>query len=114
VERFSGEEWAPTVDVSAFASLLFEIAVGRPATPPIGVVGGPPFPAAVPAFVAQVIEDGRSRESVHCLSFVDIVARLKANRFEIMAGINSGEVSAFVSWVESLVQAGKRQEMKPL
>jgi hypothetical protein len=28
VEWCSGEKWAPTVDVSAFASLVFEIAVG--------------------------------------------------------------------------------------
>jgi serine/threonine protein kinase len=43
VEPFSGEEWAPTADVCAFASLLFEIAVGAPtpahATHPIGGAG---------------------------------------------------------------------------
>jgi serine/threonine protein kinase len=68
VEPFSGEEWAPTADVSAFASLLFDIAVGRPATPPIGVTGSPPFPAAVPEFVSRMIEGGRSPESARCLS----------------------------------------------
>jgi serine/threonine protein kinase len=60
VEPFSGEEWPPTADVSSFASLLFEIAVSSTATPPIGAAGGPPFPAAVPAFVSRMIEDGQS------------------------------------------------------
>jgi serine/threonine protein kinase len=40
MEPFSGKKWAPTADVSAFASLLFEIAVGGTATPPIGAAGG--------------------------------------------------------------------------
>jgi hypothetical protein len=55
-----------------------------------------------------MIEDGRSLKSNGGLSFVDIVARLKANRFEIMSGVDSYEVSAFVSRVESLEQAGER------
>jgi hypothetical protein len=59
VEPFSDEEWGPTVDVCAFASLLFEIAVDGTATPPSGAAGGPPFPAAVPVFVSRMIEDGR-------------------------------------------------------
>jgi serine/threonine protein kinase len=109
VKPFSGEEWAPTADISAFASLLFEIAVGGTATPPISSAGGPPFPAAVPAFVSRIIEDGRSPESAHRLSFTEIVAQLKANRFEIMVGVDSDEVSAFVSRVESSEQAGKRE-----
>jgi hypothetical protein len=63
VEPFSPRRVSPTADVSAFASLLSEIAVPGTATPFIGAAGGPPFPAAVPAFVSQMIEDGRSRES---------------------------------------------------
>jgi serine/threonine protein kinase len=109
VEPFSGEEWAPTADVSAFASLLFEIAVGGTAASPIGAAGGPPFPAAVPAFVSRMIEDGRSPECARRLSFAEIVARLKAHRFEIMTGIDSDEVSAFVSRVELSEQAGKME-----
>jgi serine/threonine protein kinase len=101
VEPFSGEEWAPTADVSAFASLLFEIAVGGTATPPIGAAGCSPFPATVPAFVSRMIEDRRSPESVRRLLFAEIVARLKANCFEIMMGVDSDEVSVFVSRVES-------------
>jgi serine/threonine protein kinase len=109
VEPFSGEGWALTADVSAFASLLFEIAVGRPAIPLSGAVSDRPFPAAVPVFVSQMIEDVRSPKSKCGLSFVDIVAELKENHFEIMAGVDSDEVSAFVSRIESLQQAGERE-----
>jgi serine/threonine protein kinase len=62
VEPFSGEGWARTADICAFASLLFDVAVDGPATRPIGRVGCPPLPAAVPAFVSRMIEDGRSPE----------------------------------------------------
>jgi hypothetical protein len=109
VEPFSGEEWAPPADVSAFASLLFEVAVGGTATPPIGAAGGAPFPTAVPAFVLGMIEDERSPETAGRLSFAEIVARLKANCFKIIAGVDSDEVSAFVSPVESSEQAGERE-----
>jgi hypothetical protein len=39
-----------------------------------------------------MIEDGRSPESARRLSFVEIVTRLKANRFEILAGVDFDEV----------------------
>jgi hypothetical protein len=109
LEPFSGEEWAPTEVVSVFASLLFEIAVGGTATPPTGAAGGPPFLAAVPVFVSRMIKDGRSPESTRRLSFAEIVESLKENRFEIMAGVDFDEVSAFVCRVESSVQAGERE-----
>jgi hypothetical protein len=114
MEPFSGDEWAPTADVSAFTSLFFEIAVGHPATRPIGAAGVPPLLVAVPEFVSRIIEKGRSPESTRSLSFAAIVESLKENRFEIMAGVDSDDLSAFVSWVESLEQAGKRQSTKPL
>jgi hypothetical protein len=98
-----------TADIPAFASLLFEIAVGGTATPPIGAAGGPPFLAAVPGFVLRMIEDAQSPESARRLSFAEIVAQLNANRFEIMAGVDSGEFSAFVSRIESSEQGGKRE-----
>jgi hypothetical protein len=104
----------PTVDISAFASLLFEIAVGCTATPPIGAAGGPPFPAAVPVFISRVTEDGRSPESACRLSFAEIVARLKANRFKIIADVDSDEVSAFASRLKSLEQAVEGEETKVL
>jgi serine/threonine protein kinase len=106
VEPFSGDEWSPAAEVWEFASLLFEIAVGRPAVPRIGAAGELPVPARVPEFVSWMIEEGRWAES-HCrLSFVDIVQCLKENRFEIVAGVDSEEVSAFVARVESAEQSG--------
>jgi serine/threonine protein kinase len=106
VEPFSGEKWSLTADVSAFASLLFEIAVCRPVIPPIGAAGELPVPARVPEFVLQMIEEGRSPESPCGLSFVDIVERLKENRFAIVAGVDSEEVSTFVARIESAEQSG--------
>jgi hypothetical protein len=105
VEPFSGKTWRPTADVCAPASLLFEIAVGRAAIPPIGAAGALPIPAGVPVFVPRMIEDGRSPESQHRLSFLDIIERLKRNRFAIVAGVDLEEVSAFVARAESAVRS---------
>jgi serine/threonine protein kinase len=99
VEPFSGDGWALTADVSAFASLLDETLVGP--------ADGSPVPACVPEFVSRTIEDGRLSKSQCQISFVDIVARLKTNHFEILAGVDSEEVSGFVSWVESAEQSGE-------
>jgi hypothetical protein len=62
------------------------------------------MPFLSPAFVSRMIENGRTLEFERRLSFAEIVARLKENRFEIMAGVDSGDVSSFVSQVESLEQ----------
>jgi hypothetical protein len=98
VEPFSGEGWAPAADVCGFASLLFEIVVGRPATLPV--------PGVAPEFVSKIIAYGRSSESRHRLSFADIVECLKENSSEIVRGVDSEEVSAFVAWVKSAEQSG--------
>jgi serine/threonine protein kinase len=89
VEPFSGEKWSPAADVSAFASILSEIAVDRTAVPPIGAAGARPTPARVPAFVSQMIAEGRSPESQHRLLFVDIVEHLKQNCFNSVGGVDS-------------------------
>jgi hypothetical protein len=52
VDTFSGKEWAPAANVSAFASLLVKIA--------IGASGGSRVSAAIPEFVLWMIEGGRS------------------------------------------------------
>jgi serine/threonine protein kinase len=103
VEPFSGDGWTPTADVSAFGSLLFEIVVGRPSIPPTGAVN------AVPAFVSRLIEDGRLPKSRGGLSFVEMVTHLKTSPFEIVASVDSDEVSVFVSWIELSEQARERQ-----
>jgi hypothetical protein len=56
-----------------------------------------------------MIEDGRSPKSNCGLSFAEIVARLKKNRFEIMAGVEPDAVSALVNCVESFEQAAETQ-----
>jgi serine/threonine protein kinase len=95
VDPFSGANWSPSADVCAFTSLLSEIAVGGAAIRSIGGVDRRP----IPEFVWRIIEEGQS--------FVDIVDRLKANRFEILGGVDSEEVSAFVALVESAEQSKK-------
>jgi serine/threonine protein kinase len=105
VEPFSGDGWSPAADVSAFAALLSEIAVGA--------AGGPAVPPGVPEFVSRTIEEGQSPGSQPRLSFVGIVARPKENRFQIMAGVDSEEVSAFVRGVELAEQSGKWEETQP-
>jgi hypothetical protein len=93
VEAFSSEKLTPAADVSAFASLLVEIA--------IGASGGSGVSAAVPEFVSRQIEYWRS------LVDIDIVDRLKAHDFEIMAGVDCDEVSTFVTLVELAEQLDK-------
>jgi hypothetical protein len=101
-EPFSGEGWSPAADVCAFASLLFEIAVGRPGAQP---GAAPP----VPAFVSAIIEEGRSSSPTPKRSFADILQSLRADGFAILAGVDSAEVSAFVDSVESSEQGAKRE-----
>jgi hypothetical protein len=81
-------------DVCAFASLLFEIVVGRPDAQP---GAAPP----IPAFVSAIIEEGRSLSPNAERSFADILQSLQPNGFAILAGVDSAEVCAFVEWVES-------------
>jgi serine/threonine protein kinase len=75
-EPSSGEGWSPAAGVCAFASLLSEIAVGRPGAQP-----GPAPP--IPAFVSAIIEGGRSvphrplgdRSPIFCKAYVNTVSR---------------------------------------
>jgi hypothetical protein len=97
VEPCSGEGWSPTADFSACASLFLEIVVGRPAISLVVAAGGPSVPAGIPEFVSWMIEDGRSPESRHVLSFVGIVELLKENRFQILTDVDSEEMVASVS-----------------
>jgi hypothetical protein len=53
-----------------------------------------------------MIKEARSPESQCRRSFVDIVEPLKQNRFEIVAGVDSKEVSAFVAEVQPAEQSG--------
>jgi hypothetical protein len=64
---FSGRRWTPEKDIEAFASILFELVVGRPATGEIS------FPSDIPAFVSMIIETGLRFKSERDFSFHDRV-----------------------------------------
>jgi hypothetical protein len=66
--------------------------------PPQGEIS---IPTGIPAFISRIIESGLSPISRTCCSFNTILNILKENKFKIEDGVDSAEVSAFVSWVES-------------
>jgi serine/threonine protein kinase len=90
---FSGEGWRPAADVRAFAELLSRIVIADSTRERGGSL-------RVPAFVLKMIERGQSFDCNAKLSFVDIFETLKDNDFRILAGVDSKEVSNFVSWIE--------------
>jgi serine/threonine protein kinase len=116
---FSWEGWSPRSDVSAFVMLLFEIVTGRPwpspppprppSAPKAEADDGVILPPDVPAFVSEIIEGGLRESSEEELSFIAIFEILKKNDFRIVAGVDSDEVSAFISRVESAAQFGESE-----
>jgi hypothetical protein len=54
---FSGENWLPATDVSAFVSLPFEITIRDSFTRAIGPAVDLPLPPLVPDSVSQIFED---------------------------------------------------------
>jgi hypothetical protein len=93
VGGFSGEGWRPAVDIRAFAELLSRIVIGDSAEER-------GYSLSVPIFVLNIIERGQSLDSNAKLSFIDIFETLKDNDFRILEGVDSKEVSNFVSWIE--------------
>jgi hypothetical protein len=98
---FSGEGLTREKDIEAFASILFEVVVGRPAN------GETSVPANIPTFVSSIIESGLWLKSKSKCSFHDIFEILKENDFLIEDEVDSAEVSGFVSWVESAEDSDK-------
>jgi serine/threonine protein kinase len=96
---FLETKWTQKTDVSAFASIFFEIVVGRPANGEVSV------PMNIPGFVSKIIEF--ILQSDRGCSFHDILDFLKENEFQIEDGVDSAEVFAFVNWVESAEHPGK-------
>jgi hypothetical protein len=94
----SGVGWTPERDIQAFASILFEIVVGEPAKNEASVL------AHIPAFVSKILESGFRCTSESIYSFHDILEILKVNSFQIEEYVDSVEVAAFVSLVESAEQ----------
>jgi serine/threonine protein kinase len=83
-------------DIQAFASILFELMFGHP---PQGELS---IPTDIPDFVSTIIKSGLYHGSETKYSFHDIFEILKQYNFEIEKDVDSAEVSAFVSWVESV------------
>jgi hypothetical protein len=91
--------------------LLLEIVAGCPFPSPSAPNSHPEvnLPPDVPVFVSEIIEEGLRPIAEEELSFIDIFETLKANAFQIVAGVDSDEVSAFVRRVESAVQSGETE-----
>jgi serine/threonine protein kinase len=111
-EMLSGEERTPKIDVFSFALILFEIVVGLPAIGrtstseesgklPANACERVEIPGFVPEFVFVLIESGLSVNPRERPSFNDISEALNKNCFRITDEVDSDEVSAFVSLVES-------------
>jgi serine/threonine protein kinase len=98
---FAGERWSPNPDVYQFASILLEIIVGDPAKLAGVAKGQKIVHRDIPVFVSELVEVGKSPESRISESFNDIFNILKKNNFEIMSGVDSADVLAFVDWIES-------------
>jgi hypothetical protein len=108
----SGEECTAKIDIFSFALILFEIVVGLSALGRTSTSEGPEklpvnacecveIPGFVPEFVSVLIESGLSANPRERPSFNDISEIMKENNFRITGGVDSDEVSAFVSLVES-------------
>jgi serine/threonine protein kinase len=98
ISSFADKGWTAKIDVYGFASILFEIVVGRPVHCETSV------PSDVPELVSKMITSGLWSESERNHSFCNIFEILKRNDFQILDDVDSTEVSAFVSWVESSEQ----------
>jgi serine/threonine protein kinase len=104
-----GEGWSPRADISAFAMLLFEIVTGYPPPPPRAADERVILPPGVPGFISEIIERGVQPIPGETLTFIGIFKILKKNAFQIVEGVNSDEVSAFVLGVESATQFGESE-----
>jgi hypothetical protein len=92
---FPRKGWTLEGDIEGFASILFELIFW-------GTPDGEVFiPTGIPDFVSRIIESGLSLISGRSSSFNTILEILKQNDFWILDGVDSAEISAFVSWVES-------------
>jgi hypothetical protein len=85
----------PTGDIQGFALILCELVFGHPPQSEISI------PPGIPAFVSRTIESRLSPVLRTSYSFDTIMDILKQNDFQIEDGVDSAEVSSFVSWVES-------------
>jgi hypothetical protein len=88
-----------------FAVILFEIIVGHLATEAEAANEIITLPFEVPMFVSEIIRNELSSNSESGTSFGDIFNIFKQNEFQIVRGVDSAEVSAFVNRVELAEQS---------
>jgi hypothetical protein len=93
------------MDIEAFASILLEIVVGRPAK------GEASVPTGIPAFISEIIETGLWLKFGPKCSFYDIFEIPKQNEFRIEDDVGSVEVSAFANWVELVGQSENQTQL---
>jgi serine/threonine protein kinase len=96
----SNERLSPHLDVRGFGLILFEIIVGHPLMQSGVGNGQVTIPTNVLMFVSEFIEAGQSPRGRQ-QSFNEIFNVLKRHHFEIISGVDSADVLAFVNWIES-------------
>jgi hypothetical protein len=111
-EMLPDGERTAKIDVFSFILILFEIVIGlqgigKTSTSeereklPVNAHEHVEIPGFVPKFVSVLIGSGLSANPRERISFDDISKAPKENYFRIADGVDSDEVSAFVSLVES-------------
>jgi serine/threonine protein kinase len=101
----------PEGDVFSFGLILYELIIGRPvfskrtisynaAAARIADDWQPDIPDSVIPATADLIRDSLAVDYRKRPSFIKILRRLKKMRFELMAGVNSAKVAAFVEAIE--------------
>jgi hypothetical protein len=107
-----GEESTPKIDVFSFTLILFEIVADLPAFRststseelgklPVDTCERIAIPRFVPEFVSVLIESRLSANPRDRPSFDDISDVQNKNSFRIADGVDSNEVCAFRSFVQS-------------
>jgi serine/threonine protein kinase len=103
------EDYTNKVDVYSFVLLMYEVIVERPVFPPdLGQIelaqrmmnaDATEIPASVSEFAQNVMRRAWSPDPAERPSFRKIFKEMRANRFEIMNGVDTVEVESYVDWV---------------
>jgi hypothetical protein len=92
-DDFSRESFPPTADFHAFTRILSEIVFGASCD------GSGPA-EDIPSFVSEIIERNRYTDLKAVDTFSSILTILREHDFKIVEGVDSHEVSKFVSLIE--------------
>jgi serine/threonine protein kinase len=93
IGSLSEENWRPDADIRGFTELLSKIVIG-------GSSEESRTSGSIPAFIRKMIEQGQSSDSKSTVSFVGLFETLKSEKFRILEGVDSNEVSNLVGWIE--------------